>query len=831
MNNIFVDVHKAVQDARYAARLTHAEWEALVTSPDWAVILAEYPEIAQDFVDANRSTFERFGFFQEAEPIMETGLLGVGAKENYSVVGTRKTRIQGVGVVTSTGNYVEGMAMAGMLFQKTLRSPHPHAIVKSIDTSEAEAIPGVMDIIHYYNLAEEENVRVSAGPPARYLFNQEVLQVGAPIAALVAKSEHIADEAIRKIKVEYEILPAVLDMFEGMQANTPKQWDNEFNGTILSVQEQSIGDMAAGLADADRVIEMEVNRSVEQHMALEPTSSLIYWENGRLIVYYTSQWAHGVRNGLAQNLNLPQSQIRVIQTGYMGSGYGFRSGADLDETHAAILARRTGRPIKRVATRSEDFVTRTHRPQFNIKVQAGVKKDGTLTALSSDVIANVGAQRASAASGSWYNFQNLYNVPNISLKATDVYTNTYLSGPYRCVSHPAGTLAMEITLDQVAHEIGMDPVEFRLKNFNLAGNLFNGTPFSNPGIATTLTQAAEAIGWASKWHPPGTKEVAPGVFHGIGIASHACSHGGGLGGAGMVVVSADGSMNVISASNDLGGGQRTEMAMIGAETIGIPFEKVHITPYVDTDNTADTIGTFGSLQTNTGGSGVYEAAMDAKRQILDLAVGLFLRNLELEVTADDLDTGDGFVFVKENPEDARIPISQVVASGGFGASVMGRGRHQAIGGFTRIAYATHAAEIEVDSLTGSIKVIDYAAAHDIGKAMNPLGLEQQIQGGVVMALGAALSEKMLIDNATGLPLTENILEYEVRTIKDVPRDIKVVLVEHARAYGVFGAHGVGEPPMSPPGPALSNAIFNALGVRVTAMPYTRDKILAAVRAA
>lgn len=829
--NTFIDVHKAVQDSAYAKTLTQAQWQELVTSPEWFVILGEYPEMAQSFIEANQDSLNVFGYFQQTEePQEETGLLGVGAKENYSVLGSRIPRIQGIGVVTSIGNYVENMTRPGMLFQKTLRSPHPHANILSIDTSEAEAMPGVVDIIHFFNLSEEENARVSSGPPPRYLFNQEVLQVGAPVAALVAESEHVADEAIRKIKVEYEVLPAVLDMFEGMQASTLKQWDNEYDGTILNIQEASIGDIEAGFAEADAIVEVESSRSTEQHLALEPTSSLVYWENDRLMVYFTTQWAHGTRNTMAQRLGVPQNQIRVIQTGYMGSGYGYRAGADEDEVHAAILSRRTGRPIKRVATRSEDFVTRTHRPQFALKVRAGAKSDGTLTALDFDVTANVGAQRASAAAGAWFNFQTLYNAPNINLKGTDVFTNSYRSGPYRCVSHPAGTLAMETTLDQLANEIGMDPVEFRLKNFNLVGNLFNGQPFSNPGIATTLTGAAEAIGWADKWHAPGTNEVRPGVFHGIGIASHSCSHGGGLGGRGMVVVNPDGSMNVISASNDLGGGQRTEMAMIGAETVGIPFEKVHITPYVDTDNTADTIGTFGSLQTNTGGSGVYEAGMDAKRQILSLAVGIFARDQELEVTPEDLDTGDGFVFVKENPE-AQIPIAQVVASGGFGAAVIGRGNHQMVPGFTRIAYATHAAEVEIDTLTGTVKVIDYAAAHDIGKAMNPLGLEQQIQGGVTMALGAALTEEMLIDHATGLPLTDNILEYKALSIKDLPFTTKVVLVEHARAYGVYGAHGIGEPPMSPPGPAISNAIFNAIGVRITDMPYTRDKILAAIKAA
>jgi xanthine dehydrogenase molybdenum-binding subunit len=286
-------------------------------------------------------------------------------------------------------------------------------------------------------------------------------------------------------------------------------------------------------------------------------------------------------------------------------------------------------------------------------------------------------------------------------------------------------------------------------------------------------------------------------------------------------------MNVISGSNEIGSGQRTNILMIAAEAMGIPLEMAKITPYVDTDLTTDTIGTFGSLQTNTGGSGVYEAAMDARRQIFERAVPLFAAgDLKLEVTADQLDIKDGMVYVIDNP-DASMTIGSVVQTAGLGG-IVGNGKHVAIPGFTRAAYATQAAEIEVDTVTGSIHVLSYVAAHDVGKALNPLNLDSQIHGGVIMALGAALTEEMLIDQATGLPLTDNILEYKALSIKDAPRHIEVILVEHAREYGVFGAHGIGEPPIALAGPVISNAMFNAIGLRLTDMPFTRDKVLAAL---
>ena len=838
--HVTVDLYRAVQDAEYARRLNTDQWRELLRAPELAFVLGEHPEWMAAFTAANRDTLERLGFLRqggEGEG-SEGGPKGIGTKEEYDVIGQRIPRVQGLGVVTGLGRYVENLSMPGMLFQATLRSPHPHAIVKSLDTSKAEAFPGVVDMIHFFKLSEQENTRISAGPPPLYLFNQEVTRVGQAIVALVAESWHAADQAIRLIEVEYEVLPAVLDMFQGMDASTPKQWENELPGTIISIQKPRVlGDPDAALAASDKVIEAITSRSVEQHLALELTSSLIYWDNDRLIAYLTTQWAHGARNQLAQQLGLPQSAVRVINTGYMGAGYGFRGGTDVDEAHSAILARRTGRPIKRVATRSEDFVTRSHRPQNYNTVKLGVMNDGTLTTITANITANVGAQRAGAASGAWFTFENLYAAPNIRLEGTDVFTNSYLSGAYRCVSHPNGTLALEVTMDEAANALGMDPVEFRLKNFNLVGSPFTTLPFSNPGIVTTLTQAAEAIGWAAKWHAPGTKEVSPGVFHGIGIACHTCSHGGGLGGSGSVVINGDGSMNVVSASNEIGPGERTLMAMIAAETIGIPFEQTRITPYVDTDVTSDTVGTFGSLQTNTGGSGVYEAAMDAKRQLVDLAARLFVANAaredpprKIEVKPEELDIRGGFVFFKANP-DVKLPVGQLVASLGFGGTVIGRGVHRADPRWTRAAYATHAAEIEVDTVTGSISVLKYVAAHDIGKAMNPFALEQQIEGGVIMALGAALTEEMLIDQATGLPITDNILDYKALSIKDVPRKIDVILVEHARDYGIFGAHGIGEPPMGPPGAVISNALFNALGVRIADMPYSRDKVLAALKAA
>jgi xanthine dehydrogenase molybdenum-binding subunit len=464
-------------------------------------------------------------------------------------------------------------------------------------------------------------------------------------------------------------------------------------------------------------------------------------------------------------------------------------------------------------------------------MKMGVNRDGTIQFGQFKIIANVGAQRAGAANGSWVNMQNLYKIPNLKLEAVDVMTNSYKSGPYRCVSHPNGTFALEVTMEKAAYAIGMDPVEFRLKNLNEVGNPDTKKPFSNPGIREVIVAARDGIGWKDKWHAPKAKQVRPGVFHGIGLAAHTCSHGaGGNPSTGQIIINNDGSVQAVSASNDVGGGQRTEMIMIAAESLGVPLNAMTITAYVDTDNTTDTGTTAGSQQTNNGGRGMYEAGQDARKQVLDWGARKFIddakkKNQTLSITAADVDLVDGVVFLKSTPSTKSSLADVVQFKGG---PIHGKSEYIQDTIWERLAWAAHAAEVEVDTVTGSVKITKYVAVHDLGKAINPFASKQQIEGGVVMATGAVLTEELLVDKATGLPLNPNLLDYKPLSIKDAPL-ADVIIVEKAKAYGVFGAHGLGEPPMAPPAPAIVNAVYNAVGVWVTEMPLTRDKLLAAIR--
>jgi len=819
-----VDVLQAVQDASYASELTQEQWSELVQDPLFQEISAEVPELTAPL-------YARFGA-NGGSPRANSSL----EVTSFTVIGTKQVRTHGIGIVTGVGRYSENMTMPGMVFMRTLRSKHPHAKIKSIDTSKAEKLPGVVHILHRFNMPKEyADVAVDAGPPRRFLFGEEVYQVGAPVAAVVAEAPHIADEALRLIEVQYEVLPAVTDFIEAMRPSTPKQWDNRLDGTTLAIAQPFVrGDPDKGMASGDVVVESITTRGFENHVALELSNSLSWWDNDKLIHVGTARHPHGRRAQIAQRLKVPQVNVRVIAPGYLGASYGSHRDPDWEEAIAPIMAKVVGRPVKAQNTRSEDFVVRTHRAQNRIESKMAVKRDGTIVGATYKVTANVGAHRSGAATGAWIGYQRTYNIPNLKLDAVDVFTNQYRYGSYRCVSHPFATWSQEILIDKAAYAINMNPLDIRLKNINEVGDVDRKVPYDNPGLRACIEQAAAAIGWKDKWHAPKAKEVRPGVFHGIGIAVHTCSHGaGGSPSTASVVINSDGTLTVVSAANEVGPGERTMMAMIASEALGISLERTFITPDVDTAFTADTGNTAGSRQTLSGGWGAYEAAIDARQQALKFAADKFIADAKratppqtLTLTPADLDIKDGTVFVKADPAK-KLTMSEVV--GAAANPIIGRGAHIHETTWERIAFGAHAAEVEVDTVTGAIKVVKYVAAHDVGRALNPFAVEQQIEGGVIMGLGAALGEENLVDQSTGLPINDNMLEYKALSIKDVPRKIDVIMVEKLKRYGVYGAHGIGEPPAAIPPPTISNAIYNAVGVRLESMPMTRVKLLAALK--
>src|SRR5438067_2454099 len=481
-----IEAVRVAQDAAYAASLSDADWQALAQDHEWQQLVAEQSEMVASAIAVHG---HKLGYAGDAT----TSKTPAAPAAAFKVIGSDVARMQGIGIVTNLGQYTENMRMPGMLFMRTLRSRYPHAKITSVDISKAQKLPGVKAVLHRGNLpAEYADVFLGAANPTRFLFNEEVFEVGSPIAVVAAESEHVADEALRQIDVQYQVLPAALDFLEAMKATTPKQFTSNLDGTTIAVTPPLVrGDPTNTRADA--VVDVIAHKPVEQHVALEVTNGLFWWDNDKLNAVYTSQWAHGVRANLSTALKIPQNKVRVVQPGYVGSGYGYRSGIDLAEVHAAILSQLTARPIKMNYTRYEDFVTRTHRNEFRDEMKLGVNKDGTIAFGQFKVIANVGAQRAGAANGAWFNMQNLYNIPNLRLEAIDVMTNSFKPGPYRCVSHPNGTFPLELTLEKAAYAIGMDPVAFRLKNLNEVGNPDTKAPFSNPGIRDCITAVRDQV--------------------------------------------------------------------------------------------------------------------------------------------------------------------------------------------------------------------------------------------------------------------------------------------------------------------------------------------------
>jgi CO/xanthine dehydrogenase Mo-binding subunit len=837
---------RVVQDLRYATSLSNEQWTELVKHPEWMTLAAEQPELVQAVLD-------HIGIMP-AFAVPDTPSL---SGDNYQVLGKSIPRMHGAGIVTGRGRYTHQLTMPGMLFMKTLRSPYPHARIKKIDSSKAEKMPGVVAVVHRFNAPKEYlDYRVD-GPPNRYIFPEEVFEVGSAIGAIAAETEHLAEEAMRQIAVEYEELPAVVNPLEALKSSTPRQWDSKLDGTILTISRPMLrGEPDKALASADAVVESVTERNTEQNVPLEPTSGLYWWDNDRLNMVWTTRWPHGHRGTMARALKLDESKVRLVNVGYLGSSYGSHRDIEISEMQAAILAKIANRPVRQMNSRAEDIMDRTHRGATRNECKMGVKRDGTIVGATFKIIGDCGAvRRFSTAAGSWSGLQNTYTIPNLRLEGIDVLTNRFKTGTFRCVGHPNGTFALEVLIEKAAYAIGMNPLEFRLKNLNEVGNPESKRPFSNPGIRDCLLAAADGIGFKAKWHAPKAKEARPGVFHGVALAAHMCNHGaGGNPSTGMLVINSDGSLTVISGAAEIGGGQRTQMAIIASEVLGIPFAMTSISVAVDSDATSDTGLTAGSRQTNSAGWGMYEAAQDARRQVLDWAAKRFASPPRgpgfgggpqiiseegpergaaaptaggVKVSPADLDIKDGIVFIKNEPSK-KLTMREVVSFAGN--PILGRGAHVQDPKWERLAMAAHAVEIEVDTVTGQIKVTKYVAAHDVGRAINRQAVEQQIEGGVVMGLGAALLEQLLVDEATGLPINPNILDYKLASIKDVPEKIDMIIIQKPKEYGVFGAHGIGEPPIAMAVPAIANAVYNAVGVWLEKPPFTPAKVLTALKA-
>jgi xanthine dehydrogenase molybdenum-binding subunit len=734
------------------------------------------------------------------------------AQKEFSIVGKRTTRIDAYERVTGQAQYTGDIQLPGMLYARVLRSPHPHAKILSIDTGKAERLPGVKAVVHHGNA----QIPWSSGGHThrRFIFNNPVRYVGDAVAAVAATDRNIAEEALQLIEVKYEKLPHVLDANEALKPDAPKITPegnlSVGKGAFSAPIEESWGDLEKGFKEADQIFEDTYISKHVNNAQLERRVSVAKWEAGKLTVYASTQGVSNARTDIAKDFGLPLSKVRVVSK-YMGGGFGNKNQAQDYDYMAAVLAKVSGQPVKLEFTREDDYIGMHGRWSSEQHYKIGVKKDGTITAVQLDAITNMGAYRKQSGNLSGTDF---YGIPNFKKVINPVHTNTVVAANYRAPAYPQSVFGFASFLDQIAFELGINPIEMFQKN--RIQKYKSKIPFTSNYLEECIIEGAKRIGWNEKWHKPG---AMPGPKkHGIGMALGGYPFRPGLGAA-TIRVNPDGTAHVLVGVTDIGTGAKTTMAIIAAEALGIPLNQLQLTNG-DTDVTPYSVGESGSRTTAFTGPAVIAAAEDVRKQIFNLAAG------QLKVKAEELDLREGQIFVKAEPAQ-KIPLERAVQNAG---ELIGRATtNPSFKDVEGKSFAAHFAEVEVDTWTGHVKITRYVAAHDSGTVLNPLAAESQVKGGVVQGIGMAFSEELLIDSFTAIPINPNYRDAKVPTHLETP-EIEVIFIEHPDPYGPFGGKVVGEPPITPSVATVANAIFNATGKRFKVLPITPDKIVRAVQA-
>ena len=741
-------------------------------------------------------------------------------------VGKSLQRIDGVDKVTGSAKYAADIKLENMLHAKLLRSPHAHARVKYIDTSAAEKLPGVRavatilevpKVIEYWFFLRTEKKKKQM-----FLRDNVVRFIGDPVLALAADDQVTAAKALSLIEVEYETLPALHDPFEAMEEKDVKIHNR---GNIAFKVQKMYGDIQDGFKKADVIVQNTYRTSKQKHAALEPFGSCVahYQSNGKLTVYSSTQLPHWGRHYLAGALDLPLNKVRVIKP-HTGGSFGGRCGLIHGlEVMCSWLSRQTGRAVRMSFSREEDFIGTETRHPMTISMKTGVTKDGILTANDVEIVSDVGGYGThyiGVIADCLSTGVGLYEIPNYSFKGKAVFTNKSLCGALRGYGNPQMNFAQESQMDIIAHKLGMDPLDFRLRNYRELGEIdpvLNEEIRSN-GLKECLEKGAESCDWKNKrCQRPIEGHKKPGI--GLSIMMHGTGAGKALPdpASATVMINADGSVNLVTAAADEGQGNRTVLAQIASETLGIEFEKISVSE-TDTDITPLDCGTHGSRQAYAGGLAVQAAANEARQKLYGYATK------ELGVTGGQLQIKDGAIFETDTP-DNRILISDLmrktqiedmsVCEQIIGSSV---GVAPAMPGY----YGAIFAEVEVDTETGEVNVLKLTSAFDVGKAINPDLVKGQITGGGVMGMGFALTENLLVEN--GRIMNSSFGDYRLLRACDVPQIVPII-VESNEPTGPFGAKGIGEGCMVNVASAISNAIGHATGVRLTDLNMTPEAIL------
>jgi CO/xanthine dehydrogenase Mo-binding subunit len=684
-------------------------------------------------------------------------------------------------------------------------------------------------------------------PPYNYVLEKEPWEEGDPVAAVVAEEEDIAEEAIALIDVQYEVLPFILYAKEGAKAGAPIMHGttNELGAPWIYKR----GDATAGLAQSEvPVVEQEYTCvykpwSGERPVApVEGESIAAVWEHGRLTVWASTQNPHGDVRSIAAQLGLPYSKVVMNHT-YAGVGFGNKGGDFRAKILVSWAAMKTNRPVKCMESAEQSFNSNnsSHSEQ-NRTIKVGVKKDGTITAYHEINWQASGCWGGRGSNDASMPLQYMYDLKNLYAEGHDIFTNTPGTGVPRCVQHPEATFQQQLHMDRVAEAINMDPADF-LQKICFKGQGVGGHPDfplwdmgTNP-IPEMLKKLVEISGWKTKWKGWKTPVVIKGSKRtGIGIALHVCRHGAMTSPASaMIKANTDGSFSISCGSQDVGTGYRTAAAIQAAEELGVSYDKV-VTSRYDTDSTQESSSTGGSKVCRASGTAIILAARDLKRQIFEMAIA---GKLIAATKPEELESADDYIYLKATPA-TRIKMADVcsrmqsiyvpnsTSSTTFGSPLIGRGSYATKRDrYAHMNWSCCVAEVEVDTDTGEYKVLDLYVVHDAGRVIWLQGAVNQAWGAFALAQGLATVEGLIKDEATGITLNPNYLDYKVPTLADIP-DYHLEWNEAVDPYGPWGCKGIAEPLLGPPAPAIVNAISHAVGARFNSPMIQPDKILAAM---
>lgn len=740
------------------------------------------------------------------------------SKENLAVVGTRPPRYDAPDKVTGHALYGPDISLPGLLHGKVLRSPHAHARIRSIDTSKAEALPGVYAVVTSAELptAEDRTERVGESlVNFKYLrdnnlASDKVLYVGHAIAAVAASTAHIAEQALELIEVEYEVLPPVLDVRQAMQADAPLlhetmktkslAGESESPSNIASHFQHVKGDPAKGFVEADIIVEREFHTAPVHQGYIEPHAATASWgADGTLVVYTTTQGAFMVRDQLAELLDYPMSKIKVIPT-EVGGAFGGKGWSYVDLA-AALLARKTGHPVRIVMSRAEVLLASGPTSGTAIRVRIGATKNGKITAAKAELCYEAGAYPGSPVGAGAMVLLAGYDIPNGQIDGYDVVVNKPKTGAYRAPGGTQAAFAAEQVIDELAEKLGLDPVEFRLLNVAREGSRRLDGPVHQ-------SIACEEILGVVQDHPHYNAPLE-GPHQGRGVAIGFWGNWGARSSC-AINVNADGTLTLVTGSVDLTG-SRTSVAMQAAEVLGLPLNQIK-SSVADTDSIGYTDVSGGSRTTVATGVAAIEAARDVIAQMKTQAANLW------DAPVETVSYRQGVFTTNQNAEK-KLTFKELARQ--LSGPLTGRGNVnvEAWGG----AFGAHIVDVEIDPETGQVTILRYTAIQNAGKAIHPGQVEGQMQGGAVQGIGWALFEGYSYDQA-GQMLNPNLLDYKLPTALDVPM-IETVILEKPFPGHPFGARGVGETPIVPPAAAIANAIYKATGQRMTELPMTPARIL------